>query len=72
MKTEWPTTKQIKAAIIIDSKLAHGLIRMYEAFSDGRAKDAKLFASDRPDLASAVQNYFELPPDYSFPDFLNF
>ena len=71
MKNEWPTTKQIKAAIIVDNKLAHGLMRMYEAYSDSRAKDAKLFAFDHPNLSSEIRQYFNLPPDYNFPDFLD-
>lgn len=72
MKNEWPTAQQINAVIIIDNKLAHGLVRMYDVYSDERAKDAKLFPSDHPNIASEVRSYFNLSPDYNFPDFLNF
>ncbi len=72
MNSEWPTTTPIKAAVIIDSKLAHGLGRMYEVYSGSRAVEPKLFHHDQPNLVSEIQNYFNLPENYQFSDLFNF
>jgi hypothetical protein len=70
MNKKWPTTRQIKAALILDSDLAHGLARMYDVYSNDRANDPAFFHNTQPDLHAVVRSHFELPDDYQFPSFI--
>ncbi len=70
MNKNWPTGDTVKAALILDNDLAHGLARMYDVYSKNRAKDPTFFHDNQPNLHLEIQTYFELPEDYQLPDFI--
>ncbi|WP_169568287.1 hypothetical protein [Sneathiella limimaris] len=72
INTNWPTDGKIHACMILDSELAHGLVRMYDTFVEGRADSPQIFRTDTPNLKNKVIEYMELPSDHQFPDFLSF
>lgn len=71
MNDKWPTDGHLKAALIVDSDLMHGLARMYDVYSRNRADNPSLFHRDQADLYSAICHHFKLPIGYKLPDFLD-
>ena len=68
----WPTEIKLKSAMVINSALAHGLVRTFSVYNEQRYPDLTLFNRNDPELIKKLVAHFELPSDYSFPVFLNY
>ncbi|WP_148301786.1 hypothetical protein [Sneathiella glossodoripedis] len=71
MNKNWPTQGKIKGAILLQGQFAHGMARMYDAYTHHRVNRPAFFHREKPDLYKEICSYFGFPTDYQLPEFLD-
>lgn len=59
-----------KEAIIVNSPLAHGMVRIYESLLPFGQIEVQVFNSDNPEIWAGIRAWLGLPMNVRFPEFM--
>ena len=59
-----------KEAIVVNSQLAHGMVRIYESVKPFSQIEVQVFNGDNPNVWAEVRSWLGLAPDIRLPEFL--
>ncbi len=61
---------QYRGAYIVNSALAHGMLRIFETLVQSPVNDYQIYNSDTPKLENQVKTWLGLSDTYLLPDFI--